>query len=62
MEKTFDLQLQKEMQVLYDLLENINDKEVEDKIIRILADMVRYLNKRKHYLYHIVQVEIIHPY
>lgn len=48
MEKTFDLQLEKEMQVLYDLLENINDKEVEEKIIRILADMVRYLNKRKH--------------
>lgn len=48
MEKTFDLQLQKEMEVLYELLENINDKEVEDKIISILADMVRYLSSRKH--------------
>ena len=48
MEKTFELQLEKEMQILYDLLENINDKEIEDKIVRILVDMVRYLNKRKH--------------
>lgn len=48
MEKTFDLQLQKEMEVLYELLENVNDKEVEDKIIRILVDMVKYLNGRKH--------------
>ena len=48
MEKTFDLQLQKEMEILYELLENVNDKEVEDKIICILADMVRYLSSRKH--------------
>lgn len=45
MKPTYKEQLQEEMEVLWQLLNESNDKEQQDKIIKMLAELTKYINK-----------------
>lgn len=45
MKPTYKEQLQEEMEVLWTLLNESDDNEQQDKIVKMLAELTRYINK-----------------
>ena len=45
MKPTYKEQLQEEMEILWTLLNESDDKEQQDKIVKMLAELTRYINK-----------------
>lgn len=45
MKPTYKEQLQEEMEVLWQLLNESDDNEQQDKIVKMLAELTRYINK-----------------
>ena len=46
LEKSFELQLMKEANLLYELMQNVDDDVVENAIIEMLISITKYLNER----------------
>lgn len=45
MKPTYKEQLQEEMEVLWQLLNESTDEEQQDKIIKMLAELTKYINR-----------------
>ncbi len=45
MKPSFKKQLQEEMEILFQLLEESTDEQQQESIIKMLAELTKYLNK-----------------
>lgn len=46
LEQSFELQLMKEANLLYELMQNVNDEGTENAIREMLVEITKYINKR----------------
>ena len=47
MKSNYQLQLLEEMEILYSLLENSNDIQQQDEIVKVLAQLVKFVDTRQ---------------
>ena len=45
--KSYQLQLLEEMEILWSLLENSNDIQQQDEIVKVLCQLVRFVDTNK---------------
>ena len=45
--KSYQLQLLEEMEILYSLLENSNDIQQQDEIVKVLCQLVKFVDTKQ---------------